>query len=287
MRPSPGAPRRHGRRPPDSGGLTRPQSRLPTEAPRREAENAPGGSKLSRRLLAHILALAALAVLAPGASAATHKRVFAPAAADSGVLVFKVRGRGSAPGQARLPRAARRAPGREGRADPGCGRGRPSQGAGCRAAWRARAAQGEDGPAGRARLVVLVADEDDLGRTACRSPSVTEGLGNFGVGRWPGACWRPYADDSPFNQRLPRRPRLDPRSDAIVRRVTGWGDARGAARRGGRHRGGLAAPDLLPGRQRSRVRDPLRRGLGHLRDRGHAGAHSRSRQGRRRDPTGT
>ena len=44
------------------------------------------------------------------------------------------------------------------------------------------------------------------------------------MGRWPGACWRPYADDSPFNQRLPRRPRLDPRSDAIVRRVTGWGE---------------------------------------------------------------
>ena len=47
---------------------------------------------MSRRLLALFLALAALAVLAPGASAASHKRVFAPAAADSDVLVFKVRG---------------------------------------------------------------------------------------------------------------------------------------------------------------------------------------------------
>ena len=35
-------------------------------------------------------------------------------------------------------------------------------------AWRARAAEGEEGPAGRARLVVLVADADDLGRTHLR-----------------------------------------------------------------------------------------------------------------------
>ena len=56
---------------------------------------------MSRRLFAPILALAALAVLAPGAGAATKKRVFTPAAADSGVLVFKVEGlaaRGSGAG---------------------------------------------------------------------------------------------------------------------------------------------------------------------------------------------
>jgi hypothetical protein len=52
---------------------------------------------------------------------------------------------------------------------------------------------------------------------------VFSGLGDFGVGDWPGGCWRPYADDSPFNRRLPARPQLHPRSRAIVRRLTGWG----------------------------------------------------------------
>jgi hypothetical protein len=42
----------------------------------------------------------------------------------------------------------------------------------------------------------------------------------WGVGVWPTGCWRPYADDSPFNQPLPDQPRLDPRSDQIVARFT-------------------------------------------------------------------
>jgi hypothetical protein len=36
---------------------------------------------------------------------------------------------------------------------------------------------------------------------------------------WPGACWRPYADASPFNQELPPSPILDPDSSAIVNRL--------------------------------------------------------------------
>ena len=140
MRPAPGARRRSRQRPPDSRGLTRP---------------VPGGPYLSRRLLVPILALAALAVLAPGAGAATQKRVFAPAAADSGVLVFKVRGRGRSPGQARISRAARRAPGREGRSDPGGGAGAAFSGSRMPSAWRARAADergrhGRPGAPGRA-----------------------------------------------------------------------------------------------------------------------------------------
>jgi len=178
---------------------------------------------LSRRLLALILALAALAVLAPGAGAATKKRVFTPAAADSGVLVFKVEG--LAARRVRRGYLERRGQRRAVKA----GRIREAAGGGVLrirmpSAWRARAADEEEDRAGRARLVVLMADPGDLGRTTCGSASVTQGLGNFGVGSWPGACWRPYADDSPFNQLLPRRPRLDPRSDAIVRRVTGWGE---------------------------------------------------------------
>jgi hypothetical protein len=45
----------------------------------------------------------------------------------------------------------------------------------------------------------------------------------FGIDRWPDACWRPYRRSSPFNQRLPARPRLSPDSDRVVRRLTAEG----------------------------------------------------------------
>jgi hypothetical protein len=45
----------------------------------------------------------------------------------------------------------------------------------------------------------------------------------FGVDRWPPACWRPYSDESPFNRRVPARPRLRRDSAAIVARTTQWG----------------------------------------------------------------
>ena len=32
----------------------------------------------------------------------------------------------------------------------------------------------------------------------------------FTAGNWPGACWRPYSDASPFNQEIPANPRLHP-----------------------------------------------------------------------------
>lgn len=45
----------------------------------------------------------------------------------------------------------------------------------------------------------------------------------FKFGNWPGACWRPYADDSPFNTPLPGSPRLAANSDAVVKRVLAFG----------------------------------------------------------------
>jgi hypothetical protein len=47
----------------------------------------------------------------------------------------------------------------------------------------------------------------------------------FSVGHWPGACWRPYADSSPFNTPIPAHPAVNPRSDRIVRRLLGFGSA--------------------------------------------------------------
>ena len=156
--------------------------------------------------------------------------------------------------QARLSGAPRRAPGASsaGR-HPGGVPGAASSGFACRARWRA--ARPRSARTGRRPCAPRRA-RGGRGRprpdAPARSSSVSEGLGNFGVGSWPGACWRPYADDSPFNQRLPRRPRLDPRSDAIVRRVTGWGEPAElrAGVAGTTER--LAAPDLLPGRATTR-----------------------------------
>jgi hypothetical protein len=53
---------------------------------------------------------------------------------------------------------------------------------------------------------------------ACDPP-----FGAFGPGNWPAACWRPYSQSSPFNQRLPAHPRLSHASSAVVRRLSGWG----------------------------------------------------------------
>ena len=48
-------------------------------------------------------------------------------------------------------------------------------------------------------------------------------FGTFDVGNWPGACWRPYGPESPFNQKLPDNPRLAGNSAQIVQRITGFG----------------------------------------------------------------
>jgi len=61
-------------------------------------------------------------------------------------------------------------------------------------------------------------------RRGCRRATVLAGLGNFRGGLLPGGCWRPYADDSPFNQRIPAGAPVQEGSAGIVRRLTGWGD---------------------------------------------------------------
>jgi hypothetical protein len=46
---------------------------------------------------------------------------------------------------------------------------------------------------------------------------------------FPGACWRPFADTSPFNTPLPANPQLAPGSGAIVRRMLEMVEGRGPA----------------------------------------------------------
>jgi hypothetical protein len=45
----------------------------------------------------------------------------------------------------------------------------------------------------------------------------------FTVDRWPGACWRPYSDSSPFNRAIPADAKQSANSQAIVNRVVGFG----------------------------------------------------------------
>lgn len=45
----------------------------------------------------------------------------------------------------------------------------------------------------------------------------------FHAGQWPGADWRPYSADSPFNVPISAHVRVHPRSRAIVERILSWG----------------------------------------------------------------
>ena len=87
--------------------------------------------------------------------------------------------------------------------------------------------------------------------TVCASPSADLGLGGFGVGRSPASRWRPYADDSPFNQSLSRAGRgwIRPRPPSCA--ADRLGRARGAA--GGRDRHDLRGAGSIPSTTRTRT----------------------------------
>ena len=52
--------------------------------------------------------------------------------------------------------------------------------------------------------------------------TVTCGYGTFAVDRWPTACWRPYADTSPFNRRIGPTPTLAASSAQIISTMRSW-----------------------------------------------------------------
>jgi hypothetical protein len=53
------------------------------------------------------------------------------------------------------------------------------------------------------------------------APTLCTGIdtSQFGGGNWPPACWRPFADTSPFNQRIPANARLAASSSTLVMRL--------------------------------------------------------------------
>lgn len=70
---------------------------------------------------------------------------------------------------------------------------------------------------------VLAARHDAVPAPAAARPGAQASWRGFGVGNWPGATWRPYAASSPFNQPIPARVRVHPRSREMVRRILAFG----------------------------------------------------------------
>ena len=65
----------------------------------------------------------------------------------------------------------------------------------------------------------------------------------------PPACWRPYADSSPFNQRIPRGARVTPDSARVVRRLLSFGPLAAPdwpATRAGRTTSGARPTSTIP-----------------------------------------
>lgn len=72
------------------------------------------------------------------------------------------------------------------------------------------------------RLVLTLRGAGDTPATRTTS-GCGDDLSSFGPGRWPSACWRPYSDASPFNQRIGSGAQVDARSSAFVRELASWG----------------------------------------------------------------
>jgi hypothetical protein len=59
--------------------------------------------------------------------------------------------------------------------------------------------------------------------TTTTPPGSAAGWNGFGIGSWPPASWRPYADSSPFNQQLFSDATPHPASVTMISRILSWG----------------------------------------------------------------
>lgn len=85
------------------------------------------------------------------------------------------------------------------------------------------ASPGTAGPAAPGDVAPKVLPETSTPPAAIPEANVDCGYGTFGPGRWPSACWRPYAATSPFNIPVPSAPRVLPGSRAMVDKVLAMG----------------------------------------------------------------
>jgi hypothetical protein len=146
-------------------------------------------------------------LIAPG-DASARTRSFHALKVHKGVATFKVHGvsprsirsgRLSGPRQRRFSRRQMRSASRR-----GVLRVRVSESAA--SAWSRRRVR-------RLKLIIVTGDDQPSGRSGRDCA--------FGVGSWPSACWRPYADTSPLNRLLPTSPKLVSNSSTIVARLLG------------------------------------------------------------------
>ena len=72
-------------------------------------------------------------------------------------------------------------------------------------------------------VVLLLTGGQSTAAAHHRRCGVTHGLGSYGPGHWPSPCWRPYADNSPFNTPIPARASHAARSGQIVRQLLDGG----------------------------------------------------------------
>ncbi len=70
-----------------------------------------------------------------------------------------------------------------------------------------------------AAVLAAVLAISGYGTPPAHAQSVPGCNGPWGPGNWPPACWRPYADTSPFNTPLPPNPPLMPKTDEITKRI--------------------------------------------------------------------
>jgi hypothetical protein len=170
------------------------------------------------------IAAALLGGLAQPSPAHASVRTFKPVRARAGVVVYRLSTlRGTTVARAHLRRSRRRRPLSSRRIRVAVRRGylRVRLSRRARHSRRARSAQARVKAARRLRrwrLVVVTKPR--------RTPASGSGCPSFGqlkVGNWPGSCWRPYSDQSPFNRPLPASPKLAAGSTAIVGRVLGFG----------------------------------------------------------------
>lgn len=76
-----------------------------------------------------------------------------------------------------------------------------------------------------AAALVALALTAPAAQSATVATTAASCTGPFSVGAWPSACWRPYADTSPFNRPISTTPAVRADSAAIVARVLGFGAA--------------------------------------------------------------
>lgn len=73
--------------------------------------------------------------------------------------------------------------------------------------------------------IAMSGEAQAKGRGGCNASHTGGGYGALGNGVFPNSCWRPYAEESPFNDKISRRPHVKSGSDGVISQLTSSGPA--------------------------------------------------------------